>query len=48
MAIEKQLGTEQDPNVRSMGSAVEIQPDTTREDQPGRSIARGHFAKHIK
>ncbi len=33
MAIEKQLGTEQDPNVRSMGSAVEIQPDTTREDQ---------------
>ena len=33
MAIEKQLGTEEDPNVRSMGSAVEIQPDTTREDQ---------------
>ena len=33
MEIEKQLGTEQDPNVRSMGSAVEIQPDTTREDQ---------------
>jgi hypothetical protein len=32
MAIEKQLGTE-DTQVRSMGSAVEIQPDTSREDQ---------------
>jgi hypothetical protein len=32
MAIEKQLGTE-DSQVRSMGSAVEIQPDTSREDQ---------------
>ena len=32
MAIEKQLGTE-DTQVRSMGSAVEVQPDTSREDQ---------------
>ena len=33
MAIDKQLGTEDNPDIRSMGSAVEIQPDTSREDQ---------------
>ena len=33
MAIEKQLGTEDNPDIKTMGSAVEIQPDTTREDQ---------------
>jgi hypothetical protein len=33
MAIEKRLGTEDNPDIRSMGSAVEVQPDTTREDQ---------------
>ena len=33
MAIEKQLGTEDDPNVKVTGSSVEIIPDTTREDQ---------------
>jgi hypothetical protein len=33
MAIEKKLGTEDNPDIKTMGSAVEIQPDTTREDQ---------------
>lgn len=33
MAIDKPLGTENDPNVKNLGSAVEIQPDTSREDQ---------------
>ena len=33
MAIDKQLGTEDNTGIRSMGSAVEIQPDTSREDQ---------------
>ena len=33
MAIDKQLGTEDNPEIKSMGSAVEIQPDTSREDQ---------------
>ena len=33
MAIDKQLGTEDNPDIRSMGSAIEIQPDTSREDQ---------------
>jgi hypothetical protein len=33
MAIDKQLGTEDNTEIRSMGSAVEIQPDTSREDQ---------------
>ena len=33
MAIDKQLGTEDNPNVRVQGSAVEIPLDTTREDQ---------------
>jgi len=32
MAIEK-LGTQDNPDIKTMGSAVEIQPDTTREDQ---------------
>ena len=33
MAIDKPLGTEDDPNIKVTGSSVEIQPDTTREDQ---------------
>ena len=33
MAIDKQLGTEDNPDVRVQGSAVEIPIDTTREDQ---------------
>ena len=33
MAIEKQLGTESNPDVRNQGSAVQVFPDTTREDQ---------------
>ena len=33
MAIDKQLGTEDNPDVRVQGSAVEIPLDTTREDQ---------------
>ncbi len=33
MAIDKQLGTEDNPEIRSMGSSVEVQPDTSREDQ---------------
>ena len=33
MAIEKQLGTADNPDIRNTSSAVEIQPDTTREDQ---------------
>tara|TARA_R100001129_G_scaffold186612_1_gene179226 strand:+ start:1227 stop:3716 length:2490 start_codon:yes stop_codon:yes gene_type:complete len=33
MAIEKQLGTENDPNIKVQSSAVEIPLDTTREDQ---------------
>ena len=33
MAIDKQLGTEDNPDIRTMGSAVEVQPDTSREDQ---------------
>ena len=33
MAIDKQLGTENNPDVRVQGSAVEIPLDTTREDQ---------------
>jgi len=33
MAIDKQLGTENNPDVRVQGSAVEVFPDTTREDQ---------------
>ena len=33
MAIDKQLGTEDTPDIRTMGSAVEVQPDTSREDQ---------------
>ena len=33
MAIDKQLGTESNPDVRTQGSAVEVFPDTTREDQ---------------
>jgi hypothetical protein len=33
MAIDKQLGTEDNTEIKSMGSAVEIQPDTSREDQ---------------
>jgi len=33
MAIDKKLGTEDNPDVRVQGSAVEIPLDTTREDQ---------------
>ena len=33
MAIDKQLGTADNPDIRNTSSAVEIQPDTTREDQ---------------
>jgi len=33
MAIEKQLGTENNPDVRVQGASVEVFPDTTREDQ---------------
>jgi len=33
MAIDKGLGTEDNPDIRQMGSAVEVVPDTTREDQ---------------
>ena len=33
MAIDKGLGTENDPDVKVQGSAVEIVPDTTRDDQ---------------
>ena len=33
MAIDKQLGTEDNPDIRNMSTAVEVQPDTTREDQ---------------
>tara|TARA_R100001443_G_scaffold57606_1_gene68283 strand:- start:1827 stop:4313 length:2487 start_codon:yes stop_codon:yes gene_type:complete len=33
MAIDKQLGTEDNLEIRSMGSSVEVQPDTSREDQ---------------
>ena len=33
MAIDKQLGTEDNPDVRVQGSAVEIPLDTSREDQ---------------
>ena len=33
MAIDKQLGTENNPDVKVQGSAVEIPLDTTREDQ---------------
>ena len=33
MAIDKQLGTEDNPDIRTMRSAVEVQPDTSREDQ---------------
>ena len=33
MAIDKQLGTEDNPDIRTIGSAVEVQPDTSREDQ---------------
>jgi hypothetical protein len=33
MAIDKQLGTQDDPDIRRTGSAVEIVPDTTRDEQ---------------
>ena len=33
MAIDKALGTEDNPDIKQMGSAVEVMPDTTREDQ---------------
>ena len=34
MAIEKQgLGTENDPDVMPMGSAMEIEPEMTRNDE---------------
>ena len=33
MAIDKALGTEDNPDIKQMGSAVEGMPDTTREDQ---------------
>ena len=33
MAIDKALGTEDTPDIKQMGSAVEVLPDTTREDQ---------------
>ena len=33
MAIDKQLGTQDDPDIRRTGSAVEIVPETTRDEQ---------------
>tara|TARA_R100001015_G_C4633020_1_gene197380 strand:- start:434 stop:2923 length:2490 start_codon:yes stop_codon:yes gene_type:complete len=33
MAIDKQLGTQNDPDIRRTGSAVEIVPETTRDEQ---------------
>ena len=33
MAIDKQLGTQEDPDIRRTGSAVEIVPETTRDEQ---------------
>ena len=33
MAIEKQLGTENDENIKKQGSAVRIQPEQSRADQ---------------
>jgi hypothetical protein len=33
MAVEKKLGTEDNPDIKVQGSAVEIIPDTTRDEQ---------------
>ena len=33
MAIDKQLGTENDPDIKVQGSAVEVQPEVSRDDQ---------------
>ena len=33
MAIDQALGTADNPDIKQMGSAVEVMPDTTREDQ---------------
>ena len=33
MAIDKPLGTENNPDVRETGSAVEVMPEESRSDQ---------------
>ncbi len=43
MAIDKQLGTKNDPDIKVQGSAVNIVPDTTRDEQIQKAAA--NFSK---